>query len=365
MAMINRVGNLDNAETRMRFSRWTGGRAGMIPPHAERDEHVLSELRDYESVANLHSAPTIALETTNCPLCGSNRRRLVVAAADREALPPQPLFAVVRCRECDLCYTNPRPREADMGRFYYDNYAPHQAPHAPPKTARARSRRSAFIGKRRPNWLRGEIEPIGQRRLLDFGCGTGAFLQCMDNLGWQVVGVDASPRAVKYVLEELKLPALAGTLPNAVLPPESFDLVTLWHSLEHVYRPLEVLGEVHNLLSSGGKVLVAVPNIQSAPFRWFGPAWYGLDLPRHLTHFTPATLRKMLERTGFEVEAVQMLRHSHWLRQSAELASRGGTIALPLRLLKFRLPSSVASKLYLLAGQSDSFAVIARKKRNA
>ena len=94
----------------------------------------------------------------------------------------------------------------------------------------------------------------------------GAFLECMNDLGWQAVGLDNSPRAVKYVLEELRLPALIGTLPNAVLPPASFDLVTLWHALEHVHRPLEVLDEVHSLLAPGGKVLVAVPNIRTPRF---------------------------------------------------------------------------------------------------
>ena len=189
----------------------------------------------------------------------------------------------------------------------------------------------------------------------------GVFLLRMHNRGWQVVGLDLSAKVVQYVREELKLPALVGTLPNPVLPPGSFDLVTLWHSLEHVHRPLEVLCEVHNLLAQGGKVLVAVPNIDSAPFHWFGSAWYGLDLPRHLTHFTPATLRKMLDRAGFQFEAMQMARHSYWLRQSAQLASSRGTISPPLSLLKFRLPSSIVSKWHLLAGKSDSFVIMARK----
>ena len=287
---------------------------------------------------------------------------MVVAAPDRDAPHPQPCFTVVRCRECDLRYTNPRPALADIGRFYYDDYAPHQAPNIQPKNPKPRGKWRRWItAKKQPNWERGEIDPVGQCRLLDFGCGAGVFLQRMHNRGWQAVGLDCSEKVVRYVREELKLPALVGTLPSPVLPPGSFDLVTLWHSLEHVHRPLDVLREVHNLLAPGGKVLVAVPNIDSAPFHWFGSAWFGLDLPRHLTHFTPATLRKMLDRAGFQFEAMQMVRHSYWLRQSAQLASRRGTISPPLSLLKFRLPSSIVSKWYLLAGKSDSFVIMARK----
>jgi 2-polyprenyl-3-methyl-5-hydroxy-6-metoxy-1,4-benzoquinol methylase len=312
----------------------------------------------------------IALETTNCPLCGSNRASLVVAAVDRDAAATQPdeargsspSFTVVRCRQCELCYTNPRPTPAAIGRFYNDSYAPHQTLPAALKKSRHGSKLWRRItGKKQPNWERGEIEPVGKCRLLDFGCGAGLFLRQMHNRGWQVAGLDFSEKVVQQVREKLKLPVLLGTLPHPDLPPESFDLVTLWHSLEHVHQPLEVLREVNRLLVPGGKVLVAVPNIDSVPFRWFGSSWYGLDLPRHLTHFTPTTLRNILYRAGFQFEAMQMVRHSYWLRQSAQLASRRGTISLPLRFLMLRFPSSIASKLYLLANQSDSFVIMARK----
>src|SRR5262249_8349053 len=75
--------------------------------------------------------------------------------------------------------------------------------------------------------------------------------------------------------------------------------------------------EARRLLAPGGKVIVAVPNIDSLQFRWFGAAWYGLDLPRHLTHFTPDTLKAMLQRAGFGVRRMRMVRHSDWLRSSA------------------------------------------------
>ncbi|MGD0517045.1 MAG: class I SAM-dependent methyltransferase [Thermoguttaceae bacterium] len=304
----------------------------------------------------------IELESTDCPLCGSNRRSLLVAASDWDAPPPRPCFSVVRCLDCDLCYTNPRPDASEIGRFYYDDYAPHQPAAALPKNPGAWNKRRGIIFKKQSNWERGEIDPVGECRLLDFGCGTGLFLQRMHNRGWQAVGLDCSEKVVRYVRDELKLPAFAGTLPHPVFPPGSFDLVTFWHALEHVHRPLEVLGEVRNLLAPGGKVLVAVPNIEGMPFRWFGSAWFGLDLPRHLTHFTPATLRKMLDRAGFEFEAMQMARHSYWLRQSVRLASRRGAISPPLGLLKFRLPSSILSRCCLLAGRPDSFVVMARKR---
>jgi SAM-dependent methyltransferase len=94
----------------------------------------------------------------------------------------------------------------------------------------------------------------------------------------------------------------------------------MWQSLEHVHDPLEVLQEAHRLLVPGGRIWIAVPNIDSLPYRWFGAAWFGLDLPRHLTHFTPWTLHLMLEQAEFRVSPVQMVRHCQWLRSSARNA---------------------------------------------
>src|SRR5262249_10556053 len=131
---------------------------------------------------------------------------------------------------------------------------------------------------------------------------------------------DVSPAAVERVRTELGLPALVGTLPHPELQPQSFDIITMWQSLEHVHAPLEVLREAYRLLAPGGRLVVAVPNIESLPFRWFGNAWYGLDLPRHLRRFAPCTVRLMLERAGFRPGLVRMVRHSPWLRASARRA---------------------------------------------
>src|SRR5262249_56551348 len=201
----------------------------------------------------------------------------------------------------------------------------------------------------------------GAGRLLDFGCGSGSYLERMHRQGWQVTGVDVSAAAVQRVRTELHLPALVGSLPHPELRRATFDVITMWHSLEHVHAPLEVLRQAHRLLVPGGRLVVAVPNIDSLPFRWFGPAWFGLDLPRHLTHFAPWTLQLMLERAGFQPGPVRMVRHSDWLRSSAERACATGRAARWQHWLRARPASRLAAWYSYLSRQTDCIMVTAHK----
>lgn len=263
------------------------------------------------------SRPAIEWEEVNCLLCGGRRWACLVEAPDTAQAGRGLWFSVVQCQDCGLCFTNPRPSRRSIVQFYP------QEPYSPQRLARQRSQGSRWLSGWRSGRGRAEQKLLnlsGQGRLLDFGCGGGAFLKCMDRLGWQVTGLDISATAACRVRADLGLRVLIGSLPHPELQPASFDVITMWQSLEHVHAPREVLREAHRLLVPGGQLLVAVPNIDSLPYRWFGSDWIGLDLPRHLTHFTPLTLGLMLERTGFRVGSIQMARHANWLRRSAQRA---------------------------------------------
>lgn len=289
-------------------------------------------------------------EEPDCLLCGGQERDVVVRAYDNTAPQDWQRFTVVRCLDCGLSFTNPRPSPELIGKFYPDWYEPHTTPTS---TRRLpwRSQLATRLGW--PFEARRALPWHGQGRLLDFGCGGGSFLQRMDRLGWEVTGLDISPVAVERIRAKLGLHALVGSLPHPQVPPASFDVVTMWHSLEHVHDPLAVLRAAHRLLTPGGRLLVAAPNIDSLPFRWFGPAWYGLDLPRHLTHFTLATLRSMLERAGFRVRRVRMLRHSRWLRESAKLSQQGRASVGWRRCLGGKIASRLITSYCLLTRQTD------------
>jgi SAM-dependent methyltransferase len=261
--------------------------------------------------------PPVVWEDAACPLCGRDDAAVLTEAADPHPAPGTPglRFAVVGCRHCGLAYTNPRPTPDTISGFYPPGYAPHDG--RPARAARPPSRlRCRLLGRPCPEYL-GRLPNPAPGRLLDFGCGGGRFLRRMAGLGWAVTGLDSSPEAVRAVRDGVGCEAVLGTLPHPDLEPGSFDAVTLWQSLEHVHRPLDVLREAHRLLVPGGSLVVAVPNFGGWAARRFGPHWFGLDLPRHLTHFTPDTLPRMLAAAGFRVTAVRGWAHPKWVWASA------------------------------------------------
>lgn len=306
------------------------------------------------------AAPAVAWDESPCPLCGRAEADCVQEAQDPAPVGGDGLwFAVVQCRHCSLRYTNPRPDAESIGAFYPADYKPHRRPRKM-EAARPSSRWGRLSGRSAER--RGELPWNGlPGRLLDFGCGGGSFLKRMADRGWDVTGLDASVGAVREVQESLGLTALVGTLPHADLAPSSFEVVTMWHSLEHVHDPLAILAEAHRLLVPGGKLIVACPNIDSWPFRLFGPNWFGLDLPRHLCHFTPRTLRDALETGGFRVESVRPLRHGDWLRSSAKLAIRNGSAGPLARSLAWKPMAKLGAWLTYLFGKSDCMIAVAER----
>jgi 2-polyprenyl-3-methyl-5-hydroxy-6-metoxy-1,4-benzoquinol methylase len=301
--------------------------------------------------------PVVEWDEPDCLLCRGRRRTTLVEAPDNGPGGTGLWFAVVQCQQCGLCFTSPRPSKRTIGRFYPPLYAPHQLQRT------ARTQRPAARHRRVPH--RHEIPWHGQGRLLDFGCGAGSFLERMHRQGWAVTGIDMCAPVVHRLRARSGFPVLAGSLPHPALAPHSFDVVTMWQSLEHVHDPLAVLEEAGRLLVPGGRLWVAVPNIDSLPFRWFGAAWYGLDLPRHLTHFTPWTLQVMLEQAGFRVGPVRMVRHSRWLRTSAAHAVRARRGPHWHRWLTRKPAARLATWYSYVTGQADCILVMAERSEHA
>jgi len=305
--------------------------------------------------------PVISWEETACPLCGRDEADPLAEATD--PIPAEGVglrFAIVQCRHCALAYTNPRPSPGTIGSFYPPGYSPHEAKGADRGNA-APSRFWSRIAGHPCLERRGvlPIKPPG--RLLDFGCGGGSYLTRMAALGWRVTGLDFSADAVRTVREKLGHTAYLGTLPHPELPPGSFEVVTMWQVVEHLHQPVEVLREAFKLLVPGGCLVVAVPNYESLTRGWFGEHWFGLDLPRHLTHFTPKSLQATLQSAGFEVSTLRGLTHAGWIRASARRTRAAGVAGSGTKLLCWRPLARVAAWAGYALGGAECIVAVAKR----
>lgn len=203
-----------------------------------------------------------------------------------------------RCTSCRLWFLDPLPTPEEVASFYPKDYACYEDLQKPPGSRLVRLARE--IGLRR---LTRPVDRLMEApgRLLDVGCGTGAFLAAMRDRGWDVRGVEPNRSAANHARGRLGLAVHEGALASGLFPPRSFDVVTLWHVLEHLPDPADTLRTVAGLVRPGGWLVLAVPHLESWDARMFGPHWSGLDIPRHLYLFPRATLARYLCECGFTV----------------------------------------------------------------
>jgi 2-polyprenyl-3-methyl-5-hydroxy-6-metoxy-1,4-benzoquinol methylase len=160
-------------------------------------------------------------------------------------------------------------------------------------------------------------------RALDIGCGSGGYLAFLARLGWSCSGVEPGARSRTYAREVLGLDVEAGPLAACRYPSRHFDVVTMWHVLEHLSDPLGTLREIRRILKPDGRLLLRTPNVESLEARVFRGDWYGLDPPRHLFLYSPRTLRPLLERHGFHVATWRYQYHPTDLSRSLLYALEG------------------------------------------
>lgn len=231
-------------------------------------------------------------EIVPCAACGSDRHRNVLTARDLKHGVPG-VFTLVRCRECGLVFLNPRLKREFIGEYYPAVYEPFSGGEG--RADRLEMQRARF------DLLQKAIPEPG--RLIDVGGGAGDFAAFCEKHGWSTHGVEPDATACN-IQKKLGLSVTRSTLPDAALDPGAFDAATFWDSFEHVPDPAANLRAAHAALKPGGAVIVSLPNFDCLERRIFGPAWFGLDTPRHLYHYTPKTIRMMLERNGFKVESI-------------------------------------------------------------
>ncbi len=288
-----------------------------------RADNALETLLD-EKIFAAASLPGKGWEVVDCDLCGSREWKTLLRANDTLNRLPG-IWSVVRCLKCDLNFTNPRPDEKTILSFYPDTYGCHQAV-SPTTTfvgALNKTRRRTlgqhfgyFSGEisgpwiwkaltlpyRReenisltPRWPKDALAP----KLLEIGCGVGSNLLALKALGWEVEGAEPSDYAAGLARKS-GINVATATLDKLEFPPAEFDAIIMEMVLEHVPSPKRAIEKISRWLKPHGELLIAVPNFEGFEARVFGEFHYGLQVPTHLYHFTPSTLRKLLR--GFHTQ---------------------------------------------------------------
>jgi 2-polyprenyl-3-methyl-5-hydroxy-6-metoxy-1,4-benzoquinol methylase len=327
-------------------------------------------------------------EDVPCPLCQQRDEETVLTAS---APTDEGRYRLVRCRRCGLAYLNPRPDRRTIGLFYPEEYEEYEGPARIQEGwwSRLRGRlerlvQRAWLGFPPPvNWreqlaaflvlplVGGERDSLtalpyrGEGRLLDYGCGAGWYLERMRRRGWNVTGMDFSPHAARRTAERFGIPVLVGTLPHPEVHDESFDVITMGCVLEHVHDPHAVIAAAARALRPDGWLVLVVPNLASWGFRLFGPDWWPLELPRHLLHFTPGTLGRLVRVHGLEIVRQRMLARPGWMRRSMAISRRRGRGPLLRRLLaqagRLRFIPSLLTRWSVHSQRADCLMLIARR----
>jgi SAM-dependent methyltransferase len=238
------------------------------------------------------------LQVPPCTVCDATSARPRFAIEGLSA-------RVVVCTECGTGCVHPLPSEAELRAFY----PPHYYGNLGTKFSAPIEFLVRWVGDRHAAFLASGLPRGG--RVLDVGCGRGVILGALADRGIEAHGFEVSEAAARGADARAKI-CVATRLEEAGYPDGYFDGVIIWHVLEHVRDPRSTLETIRRILRPGGRLVVAVPNFGSPQARWAGPAWFHLDLPRHLYHFPLTALRQLLHRTGFDVAS----EHHFSLRQN-------------------------------------------------
>jgi SAM-dependent methyltransferase len=272
----------------------------------------------------------------------------------------------VRCPTCSLVWLKDPPKPDEMGQHYGPDYDRSVSAADESSPGRWRDRRETLL----------RFKSGG--KILDLGCSSGGFLASLKGPEWTLCGIEMSDVVAKKAAAKSGAEIFVGDILDAPYPPGTFDAITCFHVFEHLYRPRDVLAKVSQWLKPGGVFYTLMPNIDSAGARIFKSYWYALELPRHLYHFSPASLRYLAKSVGLDEEWLITGREvfiEASTRYGIDVAlskigisraplARAKSPGIPFRIVRkaFRLTLlPVLNGIASLAGDGESIHVVLRK----
>lgn len=237
-------------------------------------------------------------QINTCPVCNKGKFSPFLNCVDYTV--SRETFSIVSCNGCGFKFTNPRPADADLGKYYKsDNYISHSNTKKGIVNYLYQVVRKHTLEKKLSL-----VNSLGSKgKILDVGCGTGEFLSICKRGGWETLGIEPDQDAKALGIKNYGLSVLQETALKT-LPESSFDIISMWHVLEHVPNLNERLRDLKKILKPGGSIIVAVPNCSSKDALRYKQFWGAYDAPRHLWHFTPKDIQALFSSQGMKVEQI-------------------------------------------------------------
>lgn len=261
------------------------------------------------------------VDILECPVCTNKNLRKFIRCKDYTV--SHETFDVQLCSSCQFGITTPRPETQKLASYYQsEEYISHSGKSSGGLGFVYRAARSYSL-----RWKKRIISQYRNKgNALDFGCGTGEFLECLTQSGWSVAGVEPASQA------RLKSEKLIGHSIHAsadALPANTFDIITAWHVVEHVPDLRETLATLKRLLKKDGTIFIAVPNYQSPDAVRYQEHWAGYDVPRHLWHFSKQSMEIILKEIGLTViEIVPMKLDAYYVSMLSEKYRNNNQLSL-------------------------------------
>ncbi len=231
---------------------------------------------------------------TQCPICLNEDFEPFLTCRDYTATGES--FEIVNCKTCHFKITYPAPLKENIAKYYQStSYISHS------NTATSLTDKIYLVARNHTlkwkNQIISEYHPT-RGKLLDFGCGTGQFVSFCHKEGWEINGIEPSEDAKKAILPNLQSRIHTNL---STLSEKKFDVITLWHVLEHVHELNTTFKDLKDKLAKTGTMFIAVPNPESWDAKKYSAFWAAYDVPRHLWHFSQKNITDLTHNHGMHI----------------------------------------------------------------
>jgi 2-polyprenyl-3-methyl-5-hydroxy-6-metoxy-1,4-benzoquinol methylase len=242
------------------------------------------------------------IEIKNCQICSEQSFKKVFELKDYFLSKED--FNIVKCENCGFLFTNPQPHPENLGDYYKsEEYVSHSNSKKGFVNSAYHIVRNYTLNKK----FKMVKSIMSKGSILDIGCATGEFLNVFKLDKWTTLGIEPDKDAKKFAVENYNLNIEnENYLEN--IDENSFDIITMWHVLEHVPNLNKRLETLNKILKDDGNLIIAVPNYKSYDADYYGKFWAAYDVPRHLFHFSKSTMEKLLIKHGFQIENIKPMK---------------------------------------------------------